>query len=225
MLVEMCGIPGAGKSMVMDALGTAEPPLPIVWATDLQQRRSSRTPLVVGRAASLARQPVSTIAATSALAVSARTPAVKLDAFRYLVVSSQRIDEARRVPSSRLVLFDEGHVQRGMMYFLDRDRLAPGRLIDAYARAGPRNGLVVRVVVPVAAAVERLAARDRRLAPRFDGVDREGVLATLGRAEALIDRLLAWRSPGSVLTIDGTDPTTPSRVARWLREKVDGTER
>lgn len=223
-VVELVGIPGAGKTYLSSAVcaGLTERRVPVsgpdvslgpdAGLVGRLSRKSAATAAVGLRA------PGTTLRVTTALVRSGQPTTRDLVArMVQWQVAQQQVRRARR--RGGVLLLDEGPTQCLWSIGLRGD-VAPmlDLLVDRRRWRSPDVLVVVRTTPAVAAA--RLAGRASRHS-RTQRLPVEHRLAELVRGERLLDRLVEWWAstaghPDSVLEVDGSGSAneTPDRVVR-----------
>lgn len=216
-VVELCGLPGAGKSTLARAL-VARLRLAGVPTADVMAPLGPDA----GRAGRLVRKAVAAAVGLVEPGVGVVTAAAGQRDPRDLVARPGNLLVVRHaLRRSRrrqgVAVFDQGPVQEWWSAAL-RARDREGVLAAAAADPVPRADVLVRVDAPVEVLVERLERRAVRQS-RLEALDRDELRAVLGEGSELLDRLTQRRSvaggarEGGPIVVDGLDPAAVQRVA------------
>jgi RecA/RadA recombinase len=226
LVVELCGLPGAGKTTL---------------AHDLVQRLTARgcPAAVADRAVSAAAPPALRLPrkATMVAGTVARGPVRALGEARLVgrgqparrdrlavpvqwLLARRLLTEARR--DTGTVVIEEGLVQAWWSAALhSRDQL-DGTTLSLLAARGPRADVVVHLDVPLELALARLRHRSSRHS-RLQHEDADRQLASMQRGDVLLRELLgAWCDAGlgRVLVLDGVAPDVTGTLLHQLPEAL-----
>ena len=163
-VVEFIGVPGAGKSTLVEKLEDilSDPS----WAG--MPMEASRRPRVWSKIVTVLLYSRALAAATRSLASDERSVSRRLRALRWFV-STLEIYNTR---GKGVILIPEGTLQRAVLLFFTPGMPVNRDLLDRYLRVVPLGDLVVRIVVSPTEAVQRNEVRivdpnDGRSNPRF----------------------------------------------------------
>lgn len=233
LIIELFGIPGAGKSAYRTQLTeelraggieVADPgPMARTKGRYTQQLRGVTTTL--SRVGLGVRNRRVLWWCLSVLRRSPRPFSQKIAAFRFVFVTLERYAEYHGDVSDRVYIMDEGSLQRLFLLLVERDGVQAEVDRRVYMDAAPFGDVLVHVQISPEEALARLAKRDRRLPPRLLGLAEPQARLCLAQGDALLakaateavslrapDRparqLTQFRSPG-VARAGGTSDTAP----------------
>lgn len=213
LVVELCGLPGAGKTTAAQALvrrlqeagvrseivdGRVSAAVPV-------RRRVPRKLAMVSRAVAVSPVNAAREARFLASGQCSRRDAVAVPVQWYS--TKQLVSAARH--HAGVALLEEGLVQTLWTAGLRSHRCAVPPLV-ALAEAAARSDLVIHIDVPAELSLERLRLRSSRHS-RVQRMGEGDQLAALRHGDVLLRTLLReWRRRGfgTVLTLDGTAPVT-----------------
>lgn len=212
-IVEMAGIPGAGKTTVRDELmrhledviTPAPPAFPKVRLSRNLAIRWFASHLLY--LATMGRHRQALLIATHVMLGSNRTLAQRLQVIRFLTVTFQRYRESRDAPLPRTVLVDEGIIQRCFMIFVEAAGTSSA-FLDRYVRRCPAPDAVVLVQIDPGVALERVLRRRRGLPPRMADLSRDESLRVLREGADLLENavtLFAQNAGTVVLRVNGNE--------------------
>ncbi|MDJ1007912.1 MAG: hypothetical protein QNJ13_08825 [Paracoccaceae bacterium] len=123
-------------------------------------------------------------------------------------------------PGPGLLVVDEGFVHRGAAHLLER----PPEEFDRFVAALPGDFALVYLALPVDEALARASTRRRGLNHMWPGRSEGDILRQMERVAAQIARAAAlWRHRGcAVIEVDGTQP--PDRVAAAAIQGLGGAD-
>jgi hypothetical protein len=191
-IVEVAGLPLAGKSTLRDAI-----------AAELERRgvaSGGRADLDAPVRMAL-RRPGALLLAVLVLVRSTRPLADRRDAFRFVAATIAGHEAARRRPD-RVWLLDEGPVQRAFMLFVDADRTASDDAVVRFARRMPASDAVVWADADVDEVLRRRTSRDRGVPPRLAQLDDATLRGRLEEGRRVLEVALVT---GGAVRIDGRD--------------------
>lgn len=230
MIVELAGLPGSGKTWqrnrLLSVLAAADQPAQV--ARRLRDLASGAGPPApesahhVTRSPSLwlgswLRYPRVLVAALPAVARSPRSWSQKTFALRLLGLT---LDDYRFLEENgdgdRVVLFDEGLVQRAFTMFVDRDGAPRATDVDRYLEAMPRPDVVIFLAADPQRCLARLQARPAGLPRRFQQIEATAVEEILVAGAAMFSHLIdGLQANGGeapqVFLIDANDHDATSR--------------
>jgi hypothetical protein len=210
LIVEFCGMPGSGKTTL--ALDVHRQ---LTEAGVTVSRTTHRSLAAKGRAAIRYRRSLWT--AARVLSGSSRALVKKVKAVRFLLVTLERIDVARRDPSDTVYLFDEGWAPRHFLLLVDADHVRPDTDL-ATDRPIPGADVIVHREATADLVLDRMRGRGRQLAQRFDHLDEDARATMLERAGTMLraaTRRLAQAPP---------DPGRPPHTLIEARDSDDTAE-
>lgn len=216
-VVEFCGLPGAGKSYVVDLVASslgdrgiaARGNVPRVGPETPAVTRIGRKLALVGRSAMT--RPVESVRTSTQIGLGQNEISDAVTRPFHWLLTQALLSRARR--SDGVHLIDEGLVQSlwsvGLRGDVDRvlERLGetPGRWA--------RPDVVVVVDAPLETVRDRLRAR-RSNHSRTQRLGEEELLAELRRGAELLERLLDWwrdlRGPDGVIDVPNPEGATPN---------------
>ena len=206
MIVELMGIPGAGKTTIATALQER------LREYDLRVPQNTSPPIRFRKARRIgsALQYRHALAiALGALSWSSRPTSDKLFAAKLLVVA---VDNARMAHAEQngVYVFPEGMAQRCFLLFVDRGGVANESTLERFVGRCPCPDLLVHVEIDAAVALHRLQVRSRGLPPRLAGLANEQALDRLRGGHALLQATaLAFERQGAqVVKVSGAVPTS-----------------
>lgn len=221
MVVELCGLPGAGKTTIARALAEQLRSQGVdTWVAD--EHVSASAPLVPR----LFHKAVSVAAALSA------TPTAELRAARVLGSGQSSVRDMIALPvlwwtrkhvvarsrrSSGVATLEEGLVQALWSAAL-RSTANPSQSLVDLAESATRPDVVVHVDVPPRLALERLSSRPSRHS-RVQRLAEEDQLSAMRHGEAVLSEILSeWRRRdlSDVVVIDGTGSDCVAQLAADL---------
>ncbi len=223
-VVELCGLPGAGKSTLARAVVArlrlaGIPTVEVMAPLGPSAARGARSRRKAAALAGSLVEPGS-IRIAADLVVRSRQHSWRDRVARpvNLLVVRHEVAKGRRAPGFHVL--DQGPVQEWWSAALraDADRVLAWAATDP----APRADLLVRIDAPVGVLLERLARRAVRQS-RLEGLDRDALAAELGRGEALLDVLCGQlvHSPGTpqtrVLRVGGLEAGAADLVTEAVR--------
>lgn len=203
-VVELFGLPGAGKSSLAAAVAASSPPS--YRLTPFAQPNETRR--LLGKAGAVAmsagRHPLVATRMGHAIALS-RQPSVGQASRRYLtwLASQHRIRSHRHQPGMHLV--DEGVLQSLWSIGLEGDL---DRVLDTLGAAPTdwvRCDLAVVLDTPAEVAIDRVRRRESSHS-RLDRIERRGQATLMRRGSELIEGLVGWYRGlgGQVISLGST---------------------
>jgi thymidylate kinase len=221
-VVELCGLPGAGKSTLAaslaEALATAG-----VEVTVLDLPISARAPAAVRAArrlrhaaTTIVRRPVDSVRAAQWFGALGQSSSDTASAYVQWLALQRIVHAARR--DAGVQLLEEGTVQTLWTALLRAPRRPSTAM--AWRRLPPsaRSDLVLHVDVPLPTASARLAGRDSRHS-RTQQLDPGARAAELAQGQELLLRLLD-DCPVPVLRVSNDDSRTIAEVARSVAPRL-----
>lgn len=225
-VIEMVGIPGAGKTTVREELtrhlGDIATPAPHI-DREARPRRDILRREVSSRLDSLlamAYYSRALVIATLVMLRGGRPLGQQLQALRFLIVTFARYRRSRRNMTPGVVVLDEGIVQRCFMVFVEASG-ARSAALERYLTRCPVPDAVVVVDTDPAVALNRILDRPRGLPPRMAGLSPDQASRVLGEGAALLDEASAFFG-GNGLTgvfhINGDEPQGLDQLAQMLTD-------
>lgn len=189
MIIEIAGLPGAGKTTLRDLLADRLSSAGLAVVTCHLMRPTTpglRGAVVrtVGRVAAVLREPAVTAQAVRVLLADPRPAPERWFAFRLLAVTLD--NRAWLAQRQVCAVVDEGFVQRAMLLFGGGAGPVPRSAVARYARSVPAPSVVVMLHIEPSEAVQRTAARERGLPPRFARRSGDELTASLEHAAAVL---------------------------------------
>jgi thymidylate kinase len=221
-VVELCGLPGAGKSTLAAALAEVLTTAGIE-VTVLDLPISARAPATLRAARRLrhaatttVRRPVDSVRAAQWFGALGQPPSDSASAYVQWLALQRIVHAARR--DAGVQLLEEGTVQTLWTALLRAPR-RPSTL-TAWDRVPPsaRSDLVLHVDVPVPTAAARLAGRDSRHS-RTQQLGPDARAAELAHGHELLLRLLE-DCPVPVLRLSNDDGRTHEQAARSVAPQL-----
>jgi thymidylate kinase len=226
MIVEFAGPMGAGKTTLhahtvvrLEGAGRR-------CSTSRTMSTLGRQQQLMARACASWRSRAVVALAARHLVASGRAGRDVSQGLRWLLTDLRNDWAARRlIRPDRVVLFDEGLIQRAINLFVHGRGRPDLSAVRSYARTVPLPDVLV--YLRVAPGVARERARDRPSKPlqwRFRGLDAPDLhrvfIDTVQTLDALVGQVA--RAPGRPVTVLTLDATDPAQAAARLDARLDG---
>ncbi len=186
--VELFGVPGSGKTTFRRNLASelAARGYTVADVSVVHIEARSGTAKWLARFSLLVRFRRPLFWSARILITSPRSLGQKLDGLRFVAVTLERMAAVRSDQSNAVYIVEEGPLQRLFLLLVEANGVRSDGSRTAYVDRMPFGDVLVHVQAAPAIAVERLAARDRRLPPRLAGLDFIEATELLGRGDTLL---------------------------------------